>query len=317
MRPDSSGGALCGRRAVLTGLLVAATGCGRPRGTTRLVIATGQRGGVYFDYGEGLAAAISAEYPDLRPEVITTGASLDNLRLVAGGRADVAFTLADSAALAVAGEAPFAAPQEVRALARLYDNYVHLVVRAGSGIVALGDLRGQRVSCGAAGSGTEIIARRLLALARLEPDTVERLDLARSAAALASGSIDAFFFSGGLPTQTISELAGRRLVRLVDLRDHAEPMRRRHGEFYSPRTIPASAYGLPACGSIGVPDYLVVRQDMAEDLSYELTGLLFSDRDALERAHPEARRLNVRSAFATDPVPLHKGAIRYYRESRS
>ncbi|MFE3447450.1 TAXI family TRAP transporter solute-binding subunit [Nonomuraea sp. NPDC059194] len=305
------------RRAVLAALLMAATGCGRARRTAPLVIATGQRGGVYFDYGEGLAAAVSAEDPGLRPRVIATGASLDNLRLVADGGADVAFTLADSAALAVAGQAPFLEPQPVRALARLYDNYVHLVVRAGSGIVMLDDLRGKRVSCGAAGSGTEIIARRLLALARRGPAAVERLDLAGSAAALSAGSIDAFFFSGGLPTQTISELAARRLIRLVDLRDHAEPMRRRHGEFYSPRTIPASAYGLPACGSIGVPDYLVVRQDMAEDLAYELTGLLFSDRDALERAHPEARRLNVRSAFATHPVPLHQGAIRYYRESRS
>lgn len=295
---------------------MAMTGCGRPPRTAPLVIATGQRGGVYFEYGEGLAAAISAEDPGLRPHVITTGASLDNLRLLAEGRADVSFTLADSAALAVAGQEPFTAPQPVRALARLYDNHVHLVVRAGSGIVSLADLRGKRVSCGAPGSGTAIITHRLLALARVVPVTIERLDLARSASALAAGSIDAFFFSGGLPTQTISELAARRLIRLVDLRDHAEPMRRRHGEFYSPRTIPASTYGLPACGSIGVPDYLVVRQDMVEDLAYELTGLLFSDRDALEHAHPEARRLNVRSAFATHPVPLHQGAIRYYRESR-
>ncbi|GAA3471583.1 TAXI family TRAP transporter solute-binding subunit [Nonomuraea roseola] len=281
------------------------------------MIATGQRGGVYFEYGEGLAAAISADRSGLRPRVIATGASLDNLRLVAEGRADLAFTLADSAALAVQGEPPFPSPQPVRALARLYDNYVHLVVRAGSGIVSLASLRGKRISCGAAGSGTEIIARRLLALARIEPELVERLDLTTSASALTAGSIDAFFFSGGLPTQTVSELARRRLIRLVDLRDHAEPMRRRHGEFYSPRTIPASAYGLPACGSIGVADYLIVRHDMPEELAYELTNLLFSDREALERAHPEARRLTVRSAFVTDPVPLHQGAIRYYRESRS
>ncbi|MGW5680584.1 TAXI family TRAP transporter solute-binding subunit [Nonomuraea sp. NPDC003754] len=309
------------RRAVLAALLAAPlgapAGCAGGHGTTPLVIATGQRGGVYFDYGEGLASAIAAEGSGLRPKVIATGASLDNLRLVSAGQADVAFTLADSAALAVTGEPPFEAPQPVRALARLYDNYLHLVVRTGSGIVALAGLRGRRVSCGAAGSGTEIIARRLLSLARVRPRAVDRLDLASSAAALASGSIDAFFFSGGLPTQTISQLAARRLVRLVDLRDHAEPMRRRHGEFYSPRTIPASTYGLPACGSIGVPDYLVVRRGMAEDLAYDLTRLLFSDRDALERAHPEARRLNVRSAFATHPVPLHQGAIRYYRESRS
>ncbi|GAA4232866.1 hypothetical protein FHR32_004394 [Streptosporangium album] len=298
--------------------VVVACGADGPR-PSPLLIATGQRGGVYFDYGTGLAKAIAGELPGLSPRVLTTGASVDNLRMIASGRADVAFTLADSAALAVQGAPPFDRPQPVRALARLYDNYVHLVVRAGSDITSLARLRGKVISVGAAGSGTEIIAERLLNVADLDPDrdlTVHRMNLETSAEALRAGTVDAFFFSGGLPTKTISGLAGQRLIRLVDLRSYAAPMRRRHGEFYSERTIPASTYGLPESGTIGIPDYLVVREDMDEALAYALTELLFTHREALEQAHPEARRLNVRAALSTDPIPLHPGAVRYYRGTR-
>ncbi|MFF5209305.1 TAXI family TRAP transporter solute-binding subunit [Streptosporangium sp. NPDC000396] len=306
---------------VLSALMAVLVACGAdaPR-SSPLLIATGQRGGVYFDYGTGLAKAISAELPGVRPQVLTTGASVDNLRMIASGRADVAFTLADSAALAVRGEPPFDRPQPVRALARLYDNYVHLVVRANSGITSPAHLRGRVISGGAAGSGTEVIAKRLLGVTGLDPDrdlTVRSMDLGTSAEALRAGAIDAFFFSGGLPTKTISELAGQKLIRLVDLRSYASPMRRRYGEFYSERTIPASTYGLPESGTIGVPDYLIVRQDMDDALAHDLTELLFTHREALELAHPEARRLNVRAAFSTDPVILHPGAVRYYRDTRS
>ncbi|MFI7050996.1 TAXI family TRAP transporter solute-binding subunit [Streptosporangium canum] len=307
--------------AVLSVLLTVVVACGAdgPRPSS-LLIATGQHGGVYLDYGTGLAKAVSTALPGIRPQVLTTGASVDNLRLITARRADVAFALADSAALAVRGAPPFARPQPVRALARLYDNYVHLVVQAGSGITSLAGLRGKAIAGGAAGSGTEVIVERLLRVADLDPDrdlTVRSMDLEASAEALRAGSIDAFFFSGGLPTKTISELAARRIIRLVDLRSYAGPMRRRHGEFYSERTIPASAYGLPESGTIGVPDYLIVREDMDDALAYALTELLFTHREALEEAHPEARRLNVRAAFSTDPVALHPGAVRYYRGTRS
>jgi TRAP transporter TAXI family solute receptor len=210
--------------------------------------------------------------------------------------------------------------QPIRALARLYDNYVHLAVAADTGISTLADLRGQRVSTGATGSGTEVIVHRLLEVAGMDPgdDLVQhQLNIDESADALEAGKIAAFFFSSGLPTAAIHRLAADGTIRLVDLAEEAALLRAEYGELYSERSIPHSVYGLPTTTTVGVPNYLVVSEDMDDELAHDLTQLLFSARDELANAHPEARRLNLRAAFSTYPVELHPGAARYYRETRA
>lgn len=302
--------------ALLAGLLSCT---GQQPATVRLRIATGAPGGVYYAYGHGLADAVDARLPGAEAEVLHTAASLENVRRVVSGEAEVAFSLADTAALAVSGEPPFGEPQPVRALARLYDNHLHLVVAADSGINTVEDLRGRRVSTGAEHSGTEIIVDRLLGLVGIDPSRDldrSRLNIDESAAALESGELAAFFFSSGLPAQAVEELAVRDRIRLVGLSAQARPMRDRYGELYSERSIPRSVYGLPATGTIGVPNYLIVREEMEDALARRLTGLLFTARDELALAHPEARRLNLRAAFSTYPVDLHPGAVAYYRQQR-
>jgi uncharacterized protein len=286
----------------------------------RLVIATGGREGVYYAYGQGIAKAARERLPEARPQVISTGASVENLRLVGEGRADVAFALADSAALAYEGRSPFGTREPVVALARLYENYTHLVVPADSGIRRLPDLKGRVVSLGAAGSGTELIATRLLTVAGVDPKKgvrIRRQQVGDAADALRSGRIDAFFFSGGLPTGAIAELARAMPIRLIDLSAYVEPLERRYRAFYEERSILASTYGLAGqVRTIGVPNYLVVNASMPEDRAYRLTRLLFTRRDELAAAHPEALHLNRRSAVSTYPLPLHPGAMRYYREAK-
>lgn len=282
----------------------------------RLVIATGGQGAVYYAYGQGLARVARADLPGAEPQVRETAASVENLRLVADGTADVAFTLADSAALAYAGRPPFARREPVVALARLYENYTHLVVPAGSGIRSLRDLRGRVVSIGAAGSGTELIATRLLTAAATRVHA-RRLMAADSAAAMKDGRVDAFFFSGGLPTGSIAELARAMPIRLIDLGDYAERLGERYKAFYEERSIPASTYGLKGpVRTIGVPNYLVVNRAMPADRAYALTRMLFERKGALAGAHPEALHLNLRAAISTNPLPLHPGAARYYRAAK-
>jgi uncharacterized protein len=279
----------------------------------RIRIATGSTTAVYFAYGTAIAEQIRHWYPKAQPAVLVTAASAENVMLVRDGNAELGFTQADIAA----SDAASASPGQLMALARLYDDYVHLVVRADSGIRKLADLHGQRVSVGAPGSGTGITAERLLSVA--EPGIATSLQLSRlglddSAAALREKRIDAFFFSGGLPVAAIQRLAQAVPIALVDLREYVQPLRKRYGEFYAERTAPASAYGVAPTVSIGIPNYLVVRASMPEPLAYALTRLLFESRDALARAHPVGARLNTRSAISTPPLPLHPGAARYYRE---
>jgi TRAP transporter TAXI family solute receptor len=305
-------------------MMVALSACpgqrGEPAPTGPLRIATGESGGVYHAYGAGIAAAVRAELPTLQTTALTTDASVANLRLLDTRRAEVGFTLADAAADAVVGARAFTHRIDVVALARLYDNYVQLVVPARSQVRTLADLRGRRASTGALGSGTDLVADRLLEAARLQQGADVRtsnLGLQASARALASGDIDAFFFFGGIPTPAVAELARTTPVRLVALNDSVAPLAERYGDLYTEAIIPKSPYGLTApVRTVSVPNYLVVRRDMDAELAYRLTRLLFTRSQDLARAHPEGRRLSARSAISTYPLELHPGAQRWYRQAR-
>ena len=316
-----------GRRlaALLAVLLVAplAGACDReePPPAQRLVIATGGQGGVYYTLGHAYAAAAGERWP-MRVEVLTTAAAVENLKLIAEGRADIAFATVDSAALATQGQGPFAAPVPLVALAGLYDDYLQIVVREGSPIRTLRDLRGARVSTGSARSGTEIVAERVLEAAGLDQNVDIRrfrMSAARSASALLAGTIDAFFFTGGLPTPAVADLARKTRIRLLPIQGaEMKTLQNRYGDFYLSRSIPASAYELEGeVDTLGIANVLVARQDMPEAAAYALTKLLFEAKPRLAAAHAEGRRLDRRAALATFPVPLHPGAARYYKEAKS
>ena len=305
---------------VLMGVVLGA-GCsaGRPvaDAPAQLVIAGGEESGVYYRYGRGLAEELAGRLPDTDVATRATSGSVDNLGRLARGEADVAFTLADTAAEALAGTGPFAGrPVELRAIARLYTNAVHLVVPVTSPVVRVADLTGARVSVGAVGSGTEVTATRMLAEAGAAP-VVEHLGLQESADALAGGRLDAFFWSGGLPTEGILDLAERTAVRLVPTNDLLDRMRAEHGEYVVEQTVPESVYGGSGdVSTLGVPNLLLVRADMPDDLAELVTATLFAEQPALASAHPVARSLDERSAITTTPVPLHPGAAAYYRSAK-
>src|SRR5688500_17527691 len=151
-------------------LTAACSGGGAP-GSTFLSIATGGTGGVYYPYGGGLAKVLNDSIPGVRASAEVTAASVDNLKLIRDGKADVAFALADTVADAANARGAFeGAPVPVVSLAVLYSNYTHLVTRASSGITTVADLRGKTVSTGSPGSGTEVIAFRVIRAAGLKPD---------------------------------------------------------------------------------------------------------------------------------------------------
>ncbi|WP_205325441.1 TAXI family TRAP transporter solute-binding subunit [Glycomyces sp. YM15] len=309
---------LIGRLAAV--LLVAlSAGCSDSAEAPPLSIATGEAGGVYYAYGTGIAELLTREL-DTEVAVVETAASLENLRMVVEGEADLCFALADAAALAVDGQAPFGEAQPLTALARLYDNYTHLVVDADLPIATLDDLRGHAVAVGAEHSGAELMADRLLDIAGIDPQTditALQLSLAESLEALRSGRIAAFFWSGGLPTTAIAEFAESEPIRLISLSEYVAPLRERYGELFSELSIPAHTYGqAEAVATVGVPNLLLVHESMDAELAQDITESLFEKRLSLREAHPEAEHLNVRVAIATYPVALHPGAVAYYRGSK-
>jgi len=297
------------RRGFLGGLAaLPLAGCvGRPPRHRVVRIATGSRNAVYYALGSALARVIEQDLPNTEASVLVTAASAENLQLIASGRAEVGFSQAD---VLVSGGVP--APSMV-ALARVYDDLLHLVVRGDGPIRTLEDLEGKKVSVGAQGSGTVVTVRRLLTVARMRGIDERQLSLDDSIAALTAGQIDAFFFSGGLPVAGIKELSATLPTRLVDLSKWAGDLRKNYSDVYVVRDVPVSAYQMPAVATVAVPNLLVVASSMDEDLAFDLTRLLLERREALAAAHPAAERLDIRSAIATLPVPLHPGAARYYR----
>jgi uncharacterized protein len=312
------------RRRTVFGAAAAATlaACGGgpdyPPGPLR--IASGGVGGVYYTYAEGMAAVYRSALPRLHTTVLTTPASVENLRLVAAGSAEIGFSTADAAADAYTGATPFSAPLPVQALGRIYENYLHLVVRLDRHIAAVTDLRGRRVSVGAPASGTELFATRLLPLAGLDIGRdleAERLDPDVAANAVAGGRLDGMFFSGGIPTRAIADLARTTAVALVELGSFVPRLRSLYGEVYEERTIPVSAYGLAVpTQTVGVSNYLVVARAMDAQVAYAVLRALFEHRDQLAAAHPAGSRLDRGAAINTVPLPLHPGAVRYYREAK-
>jgi TRAP transporter TAXI family solute receptor len=315
-----------GRRARLVavaGAILTLWGCSRAGPAPQyLSIATGGTGGVYYPYGGALAKVLSEGLPGMRATAEVTAASVDNLKLIRDGGADIAFVLTDTLADAVAGRGAFEGrPVPAATLAVLYSNYTHVATLASSGIRSIADLRGRVVSTGSPGSGTEVIARRLLSAAGVDPDgdvTRQGLGAGESADALKDGKIDAFFWSGGLPTAAVQDLSHTPGVtlRLLPSDDLLPALRRDFGPLYFRLEIPGGTYPgvdqpIPV---VAVANALVVNVSMPEALAYDVTRLLFERQPDLAAIHPEARNLSLKTAASGSPAPLHPGAARLYRE---
>jgi uncharacterized protein len=285
-------------------------------GDARLSIATGNTTGVYYSLGGAYAEAINQQTAGtLKATAAETSASLQNIQQVVAGTHQVAFSLADTAADAVNGTASFHQKQPIAALTRLYPNYTQVIARTDSGINAVADMRGKRVSTGAPNSGTEVIANRMLEAAGLDPSTdiaAQRTELGKTVEGMKDGSIDAMFWSGGLPTGGITDLfvSERDGVKFVDATDTL-PKLQQINPIYERGVIPASTYQRPAdVPTVVVPNLLLVKDDMDGNTACVLTKALFDHKADLVKANKAADGISLDIAGQTDPVPLHPGAKR-------
>jgi TRAP transporter TAXI family solute receptor len=291
-------------------------------GVQRLTIATGGTGGVYFPLGGELALLLTEHVPGVQATAQETSASVDNMLLIENGDAHIAFVLGDTAADAVEGRGEDfeGSPIDACTLGILYSNFTQLVTTTGSGITSVEDLRGKRVSVGAPGSGTEIIALRILEAAGIDPDA----DISRSqllvdetVQGLSDGTIDAGFWSGGLPTGALVEFAAGGDLAIVPTAEYTQDLVDEYGPFYIEQDIPADAYeGLDeAVPTIVVPNVLVVNSSMSEELQRQITEVVFEQKDALVAAHAAAEELDAETAGEVEFMDVCPGAQSYYDEN--
>lgn len=293
-------------------LLTAATvltGCGSTLEDVKITMATGSEGGVYYTLGNALADVWRGRLGIVRPQVVATPGSKDNVLRLVNDQAQVGFSQAD-ALEGVEGAS------KLRALARMHDDYLQVIVRNDLPATRLDQLAGLRVSIGARDSGVEIIARKLLKSENVVPQELN-LNVDDSAQAMREGKLDAFFWSGGLPTASITRLTRDLGVRMLDLREDLPNFREQY-PVYGSATLPASTYNLASgpVTTLVVRNFLLVSESMPADVAEALVRQLFEGQPDLVKAHSAARTIEQRSAIETSPVPLHDGAMRYYREAK-
>lgn len=308
--------------AVAVIALLAVSGCSQHAGEWTdqpYTIAGGSTTGVYYDYGGRIAAALSGAL-DITMEVEQTAGSLDNLRRVGSGEALLGFAQADAAADAEMGTGAFDEPLPIVAIARLYDEYLHVVVRGDSDIDSITDLPGTTVSLGARDSGVNVIATRVLDAAGVDIATVDdpQLGLSDSIAAMRSGDIDGFFWVGGLPTPGIEELAASQPVRLLPIeRTWVTAVNARYANAYRTADLPVGTYGLTeSAPTMAVPNYLITSASTPSPIVRDILSTLFDARQRIATEVPAAALLDRRQAIFTSPVDLHPGAVEYYRDMR-
>ena len=286
-------------------------------------IATGPTSGVYYPLGGGLANVLSKYVPGLSANAEATAGSVANLQLMGTKKSDIAFSMADAAWDGYKGQGKFtgnAVP--VRTLMVAYPNRMHVVSVEGRGINTFADLKGKRVSTGAPNSATEVMAARVLEAYGLDPEKdirKERLDPGKSADAIKDGKLDAFFWVGGLPTSSVTDLGatpGTKL-KLVDHADAVDKMNQKYGNLYVKDTIPAKTYPGQDAGNANatVWNLIVARGDLPDQVAYNIVKTIFEKKEDLVRVHGEAKNFDMKyQSNSSSPIPYHPGAIKYFAE---
>lgn len=307
--------------AILAGLSFAGTVAAQDKVT--LSIGTGGTGGVYYPLGGGLANLLTKYVPGYQATAEVTGGSVDNLKLLGAGKSEVALTMADVTQDAQRGEDKFKGNAfNVRTLAVLYPNRMHVVSIEGMGINDFKDLKGKRVSTGSTGSATEVMAFRVMEALGLDKDkdvTRERLGVAESVNALKDKKIAAFFWVGGLPTAAVTDLGATPgvKIRMIDHEGAVEPMNKKFGGLYSTGVIPAGTYPSQTQPSkiAVIWNLLVAHEKLPDQVVANVLKTMWDKKPELITVHKEAASFLLENQKqGNSPVPFHAGALKYYAE---
>ncbi|QQP88828.1 TAXI family TRAP transporter solute-binding subunit [Skermanella sp. TT6] len=288
-------------------------------------IGTGGTAGTYYPVGGLIANTISATgggVPGLVATAVSSNGSVANISAVNGGSLESGFSQSDVAYWAYTGTGLFEGKgkiENLRAVATLYPETIHLVATKDSGIKSVTDLKGKRVSLDEPGSGTLVDARIVLGAYGLTEKDVkaEYLKPGPAGDRLRDGALDAYFFVGGYPTGAISELATSSGITLVPIAGPEADKLLSEYQFFSKDTVPAGTYrDVPETQTISVNAQWVTSANQPEELVYNIVKALWSDsaRAALDAGHAKGKLITLENATSGTAIPLHPGAEKFYRE---
>lgn len=302
--------------AVLSLLVLVLSGCAQ---AAEIRFGTAAEGGAYYAYGTAAADIVNREV-GMSWDVKKTAGAAANIRLLSEGYLQMAIAQSDVAADAWNGQGAFVddARTGYSAVASLYTEYCHIVVRADSEIRTVEDLYGKVVSIGEVESGAELNAEQILQCCGLSKSLldVRNYNYDQAAQALKSGEIDAFFCTVGLPMETVKKLAGELPLRLLSLTDkQMERLLETYGG-YIRCTIPADTYSgqTEAVDTVGVRAVLLADNDLEEETVKKVLSVLMSKAEELKTASGTETALSLETCGEGIAIPYHPGAAAYYRE---
>ena len=288
-----------------------------------LTLASGSPGGVYYPLGGGMAVIIEKTVPGVRCAAESTGASVENSRLVGSGDSDMGMVMGSVAYKAMTGQAPFDKKYPIVALFQMYPAPEHIVTTAQSGIKTIADLKGKKVSIDVPGSGCSTMAKAILEEAGFNLDKdlkIAGLSQTEAVQALKDGIIDAAFFNFAYPASAVMDLAATRDVVLVPISEALADKVIKKYPYYLKVTIPANTYSKVdhdvLC--LGDSNVMIANKNMKKDLAYKIDKAIFTNvkagKYALVNIHPIAAQLTPQNAV-NSPLPLHPGAMKYFKEA--
>ena len=285
-------------------------------------IGTGGTGGVWYPLGGAMANILTKTIPGMQATAEVTGGSVDNISLIRTGQSALGFSMVDAAWDAYRGQGKFKQKVELRTLAVFYPQKNHVVTLEGSGIDKMADLKGKRVSVGSPGSGSEIIALRVLEAYGINPDkdiVKQRLGVAEAVNALKDRKIDAFIHNAAIPIPAVTDLGATPGIRmkLIDHSDAVAAMNKKFGPLYSAGTLPPKTYPgqTREASTVDVWAVLLTSDKTSDKLAYDTVKTLFEKKPELVLVARDAEQMTFENQFGGNtPIPFHPGALKYFAE---
>lgn len=286
-------------------------------------IGTGGTAGTYYPIGGMIANAVSQPGKIIVTAQASNG-SLANVNGIAGGAMESGFSQSDVATWAQTGKGLFEGKPsiaELRLIANLYPETIHVVVKKGSGIKSIAELKGKRVALDEPGSGTLVNARLVLAAYGLKESDIkpEYIKPNQASDKMKDGALDAFFFVGGAPAGAIAELASSGAgIELLPITGAQADTLRRGNPFFANDSVPAATYkDVAAVNTLSVGAQWVTSAKADTETVYQITKSLYSDatQKALAAGHAKGKLITVKNAVLGAGIPFHPGAERFYKEA--
>ena len=312
------------RETLRLGAFLAAAGAAAPLALAQqkfFRIGTGGTAGTYYPIGGLIGNAVSDGA--INVSAVASNGSVANVNAIVGGSMESGFAQSDVASWAYSGTGIYEGKpkvEELRAIANLYPETVHVVIKKGVAAKSVADLKGKRISIDEPGSGSIVNAKSILAAYGIKDGDykAENLKPAPSAEKLKDGSLDAFFITGGFPVAAVSELATTTGIDLLAIDGEAAAKLRAQFKFFAEDAIPDNTYkDVKGVKTLSVGAQWVTSAKIDADLVYAVTKGLWSDktRAALDGGHAKGKSIRKETALSGLGIPLHPGAEKFYKEA--